>query len=66
MLDKKKFYINGEWVSPKKSNVLNVIDPSTEEECAVISLGGVEDINAAVNAATIVYELTNLFAKVKR
>ena len=31
MLDKKNFYINGEWVSPKKSNDLKVIDPSTEE-----------------------------------
>ena len=39
MLDKKKFYINGEWVSPKKSNDFKVTDPSTEEECAVISLG---------------------------
>ena len=51
MLDKKKFYINGEWVSPKKPNDLKVIDPSTEEECAVISLGGVEDVNDAVAAA---------------
>ena len=24
MLDKKNFYINGEWVSPKKSNDLNI------------------------------------------
>ena len=48
MLDKKKFYINGEWVSPKKPNDLKVIDPSTEEECAVIYLGGVEDVNDAV------------------
>ena len=56
MLDKKKFYINGEWVSPKKSNDLIVIDPSTEEECAVISLGGAEDVNAAVNAATKAFE----------
>ena len=39
MLDQKKFYINGEWVSPKKPNDIKVIDPSTEEECAVISLG---------------------------
>ena len=46
MLDKKNFYINGQWVSPKKSNDYKVIDPSTEEECAVISLGGVEDVNA--------------------
>ena len=46
MLDKKNFYINGAWVSPKKPNDLKVIDPSTEEECAVISLGGVDDVNA--------------------
>ena len=52
MLDKKNFYINGEWVSPKKPNDFKVTDPSTEEECAVISLGGVEDVNDAVSAAT--------------
>ena len=52
MLDKKNFYINGEWGFPKKSNDFKVIDPSTEEECAVISLGGVEDVNPAVSAAT--------------
>ena len=56
MIDKKKFYINGEWVSPKKSNDLKVIDPSTEDECAVISLGGVEDVNDAVNAATKAFD----------
>ena len=56
MLDQKKFYINGEWVSPKKPNDLKVIDPSTEEECAVISVGGVEDVNDAVNAATKAFE----------
>jgi aldehyde dehydrogenase (NAD+) len=56
MLDKKKFYINGQWVSPKKINDYKVIDPSTEEECAVISLGGVEDVNDAVNAAVKAFE----------
>ena len=56
MLDKKNFYINGKWVSPKKPNDLKVIDPSTEEECAVISLGGLEDVNDAVNAATKAFE----------
>ena len=51
MLDKKKFYINGEWVSPKSPKEIQVIDPSTEKSCAVISLGGTEDVNAAVVAA---------------
>ena len=44
MLDKKNFYINGKWVSPKNSKKIEVIDPSTEKSCAVISLGGVEDV----------------------
>jgi len=48
MLDKKNFYINGQWVSPKQPNDYKVVDPSTEEDCAVISLGGVEDVNDAV------------------
>ena len=56
MLDKKNFYINGQWVSPKKPNDYKVIDPSTEEECAVISLGGVEDVNDAVGAAKKAFE----------
>ena len=51
MLDKRNFYINGQWVEPKKLNDYKVIDPSTEEECAVISLGGVDDVNEAVLAA---------------
>ena len=38
MLDKRKFYINGNWVDPIKPNDLDVINPSTEETCAVISL----------------------------
>ena len=56
MLDKKNFYINGRWVAPKNKNDFKVIDPSTEEECAVISIGGVDDVNAAVNAATKAFE----------
>ena len=51
MLEKKKFYINGKWTDPFISNHCNVIDPSTEEAFAVISLGGMEDTNLAVLSA---------------
>ncbi len=51
MIEKRQFYINGEWVDPATPNDHNVIDPSTEEPCAVISLGGDADVNAAVAAA---------------
>ena len=51
MLNKRKFYINGRWVDPIKPNDCNVINPSTEENCAVISIGSKEDINLAVKSA---------------
>ena len=49
--EKKDFYINGEWTKPIIPNELEVIDPSTEEVCAIISLGSEEDTNHAVKAA---------------
>ncbi|MBV7396168.1 aldehyde dehydrogenase family protein [Mameliella sediminis] len=51
MIEKRQFYINGAWVAPLAGKAHEVIDPSTEEACAVISLGGEEDTNAAVAAA---------------
>ena len=51
MLDKRKFYINGQWVNPSTKNDCDVINPSDETVCAVISLGSQADTNAAVAAA---------------
>ena len=51
MLDKRSFYIDGAWVAPKSPRDCPVIDPSTEEQCAIISLGDAADTNAAVAAA---------------
>ena len=51
MLDKRKFYINGEWVDPLKKDDFEVINPCNEDPFAIISLGSNEDTNLAVNAA---------------
>ncbi|MDF1856048.1 aldehyde dehydrogenase family protein [Pseudooceanicola sp.] len=51
MIEKRQFYINGAWVNPIEGRDHPVIDPSTEEACAVISLGGQADVDAAVAAA---------------
>ncbi len=51
MIEKREFFINGQWVAPTTANDLTVIDPSSEEPCAVISLGSEADTNAAVAAA---------------
>ena len=47
MIEKKNFYINGSWVAPKNPKDIQVINPATEKSCAVISLGGKEDVNDA-------------------
>ncbi|OJF97860.1 aldehyde dehydrogenase family protein [Pararhizobium antarcticum] len=51
MLDKRKFYINGEWVAPLVANDLEVLNPATEKPIAVISMGTAADIDRAVAAA---------------
>ncbi|MEO9780922.1 MAG: aldehyde dehydrogenase family protein [Sedimentitalea sp.] len=51
MIEKRDFYINGQWAAPSKANDFEVIDPSTEDPCAVISLGDQADTDAAVAAA---------------
>ena len=40
MREYTQFYINGEWVEPVTPKTLEVLDPSTEEPCAAISLAG--------------------------
>ncbi len=51
MILKRDFYINGRWTAPATPRDCEVIDPSTEEPCAIISLGSQADTNAAVAAA---------------
>ena len=51
MITKREFYIDGQWVAPLEARDCAVIDPSTEEICAVISLGSVADTDRAVAAA---------------
>ena len=55
MENKKNFYIDGKWVTPKSNQEIKVINPATEENCAVISLGNKEDIDYAVSSAKKAY-----------
>jgi len=66
MIEKKNFYINGKWVSPSKPNDFEVIDPSTEEPFAIISLGSIEDTDIAISAAKKAFETWRETSKEKR
>ena len=66
MENKKNFYIDGNWVKPKSKEEIKVINPATEEECAVISLGKKEDVDIAVKAAKKAYSTWSFSSKDER
>jgi aldehyde dehydrogenase (NAD+) len=51
MLDKRKFFIDGEWVKSQGGVDREVINPATERPIAVITMGAAADIDLAVAAA---------------
>ncbi|MAW33658.1 MAG: aldehyde dehydrogenase family protein [Proteobacteria bacterium] len=66
MLQKKDFYVNGEWIPPSSPNDFEVINPATEEAFAVISLGSKPDLNKAVTAARTAFQSWSLCNKIER
>ena len=56
MENKKKFYIDGKWQDPHSKKEIKVINPATEENSAVITLGNKDDVDHAVSSAKKAYE----------
>jgi aldehyde dehydrogenase (NAD+) len=56
MIDCRKFYVDGEWVSAADGRDFPVINPASEETIAIISLGSVADVDKAVRAARRAFE----------
>ena len=46
-----KLYINGKWVQPNNTDIIEVVNPATESICACVPNGNREDVNAAVASA---------------
>ncbi|MCF6299936.1 MAG: aldehyde dehydrogenase family protein [Proteobacteria bacterium] len=46
-----EFYINGKWQQPSQTNILEVINPDTEEVAGHVSMGASADVDKAVEAA---------------
>jgi betaine-aldehyde dehydrogenase len=53
---RERLYVNGEWVQPTGTGVLDVINSTTEEVMGRVPEGTVEDINRAVAAARASFE----------
>jgi aldehyde dehydrogenase (NAD+) len=66
MIDRKNFYINGQWVNPKSKEEIKVVNPATEQDCAVIALANKHDVNDAVVAAKNAYDTWAFTSKEER
>ena len=56
MRDKLNFYIDGQWVEPKSSETIEVINPANENIIGHVAAGTKEDIDMAVKAASRAFE----------
>jgi len=66
MENKKNFYIDGKWVTPKSKEEIKVINPATEQDCAIITLGNKEDVDLAVSSAKKAYSSWSFSPKEER
>jgi aldehyde dehydrogenase (NAD+) len=61
-----QFYIDGQWVKPSGTAVLDVVDPSTERPFAKIAMGTAEDVDKAVAAARAAFPGYSTTSKAER
>ena len=66
MITHDKLYINGQWVTPNSKDILEVIDPSTEEICGQVPSGNDDDVNAAVAAAKEAFKTWSVSSAAER
>ena len=66
MSNQTKFYINGEWVEPSTTDTLDVINPATEQAIGPVAMGGLADVDKAVEAAAGAFETFSQSSKEDR
>jgi aldehyde dehydrogenase (NAD+) len=66
MQNLNKFYIDGAWVKPASNTEFPVLNPATEQQIGVITLGNEDDVNRAVAAAKAAFETYSRTTKEER
>ena len=66
MKDADKFYINGEWVAPLSTQMLDVINPATGGVIGKIAMGNKADVDTAVAAAKEAFKTFSKTSKEER
>ena len=66
MQNLNKYYIDGVWVTPSSDTEFPVMNPATEQQIGVITLGNEDDVNRAVAAAKAAFESYSRTSKAER
>jgi aldehyde dehydrogenase (NAD+) len=61
-----RLYIDGEWVEPLGSRVIDVVNPATEETFGRVALGNADDVDRAVTAAKAAFGSYSQSTKAER
>jgi aldehyde dehydrogenase (NAD+) len=61
-----RLYIDGEWVEPLGSRVIDVVNPATEETFGRVALGNADDVDRAVTAAKAAFGSYSQSTKTER
>ena len=66
MRDLRKFYIGGQWVASQSNSEFPVLNPATEQQIGVITLGNAADVDLAVAAASRAFATYSRTSKSER
>ena len=61
-----KFYINGTWVEPSSTSTMPVLNPATEQQIGLVTMGNETDVNNAVEAAKVAFDSFSQTSKAER
>ncbi|MEM6307594.1 MAG: aldehyde dehydrogenase family protein, partial [Pseudomonadota bacterium] len=66
MTDITKFYIGGAWVTPQGTGTFPIINPATEQQTGIVTLGTTADVDRAVAAAQQGHKTLRAWSKADR
>ena len=66
MTDINRFYIDGAWVAPQGAQTMPILNPATNGQIGILTLGDAADVDRAVAAAKAAFETWGFTPKAER
>ncbi|WP_372803749.1 aldehyde dehydrogenase family protein [Paracoccus seriniphilus] len=66
MITIDKFYIDGQWVTPRSATTMPILTPATNAQIGVLTLGNGADVDRAVAAARAAFDSYGMTSKAER